>query len=278
MKQIRVLHIDDEPDLLADIALALGRSGFLVDSALSFSGWRKLLSKAPDVILLDIDMPGKSGFDLLTDLKSRAIFQRIPVLFLTAHSERSTLLRGLREGLDDYITKPCDAEELALRIRAVVNRTGLQDTISAGPATIMALRHLDDLEKSDQTARLDVVLGIFERICNTIQDKASGIPRDRRSSPDPAPQARPATRMPRERRARDLVIFGDSLDPDRLERILRAGNRLLAACGNHILIPEGEYLAQRPFPFLVAAQVQALEKANLADLICSAAKDKLFHA
>lgn len=256
--------------------MALGRSGFLVDSALSFSGWKKLIRKSPDVILLDIDMPGKSGFDLLTDLKSRAAFQRIPVLFLTAHSERSTLLRGLREGLDDYITKPCDAEELALRIRAVVNRTGIQESIAAGPATIIALCHLDDLERSDQTSRLDLVLEIFERVCNVIQDRAGSV-KGRRATRDLESQEG-VTKFSRERKARDVIVFGGSLDQDRLERILRAGNRLLAAAGNHILVPVGVYLEQRPFPYLVAVHVQALEKVNLADVLCLASKDKLFHA
>ncbi|MCE9599432.1 MAG: response regulator [Spirochaetia bacterium] len=266
MKQIRVLHIDDEPDLLADVALALARSDILVESALSFTGWRKLLRNNPDVILLDIDMPEKSGFDLLADLKSRSALRNIPVLFLTAHSEKSTLLRGLRQGLDDYVTKPCDPEELALRIAAAAKRVKPTESVLTGDATVLGLLHLDDLQKSDQAQRLDSILEIFKRTACLIEDTAF------RSNANTALPVR------RDEKARDLVLFSAKADEFRTQRILRAANRLLGGSGMHMLVPDGPHLERRPTPYIVAFSTDAISDVSITGTLRLATKDQLFHA
>ena len=75
---------------------------------------------APDLVILDVMLPGKSGFDLLASLKERS---RTAVMLLTARSQRPDILLGLHLGADDYITKPFNLEELLARVRAVLRRT-----------------------------------------------------------------------------------------------------------------------------------------------------------
>ncbi len=74
----------------------------------------------PDLVLLDVSLPAKSGFDLLAEWRR---IWRIPVIFLTAKGQKSDKVRGLQLGADDYVTKPFDLEELLARVRAVLRRT-----------------------------------------------------------------------------------------------------------------------------------------------------------
>jgi DNA-binding response OmpR family regulator len=75
----------------------------------------------PDLVILDVMLPGRSGFDVLESLKKES---RAPVLLLTARSQRSDILKGLHLGADDYIMKPFDLQEFLARVRAVLRRTG----------------------------------------------------------------------------------------------------------------------------------------------------------
>ena len=115
-----IMAVDDEPSVLRVLQRALEPSGFDVipamdgDSALELMGERR-----PDLVLLDIMMPGLNGFQVLHHIRERC---NIPVIMLTARREVTTLRDSLVTGADDFITKPFSTLELTARIRAKLRR------------------------------------------------------------------------------------------------------------------------------------------------------------
>jgi two-component system alkaline phosphatase synthesis response regulator PhoP len=118
-----VLVVDDEKDIVQLIRYNLEREGFKVESA---SDGNEALKKAndakPDVILLDIMLPGKDGYEVIKSLNQNEKTARIPVIFLTAKSAEFDEVLGLELGADDYIVKPISPRKLISRIRAVLRR------------------------------------------------------------------------------------------------------------------------------------------------------------
>jgi DNA-binding response OmpR family regulator len=119
MKQ-RILVIEDDAALTRILKDNLTFEGFEVqvvdDGKLAAAGAREFV---PDLILLDLMLPGKTGFELCGVLRGR---RQTPIIILTARNQKSDKLRGLNLGADDYITKPFDLEELIARIHAVLRR------------------------------------------------------------------------------------------------------------------------------------------------------------
>jgi DNA-binding response OmpR family regulator len=129
----RILVVDDEPDLLMLLEEHLSQEGFQV---LTASAGMQAISKAraeqPDLILLDVMMPGVSGFDVCNILQDFPETAEIPIIFLTAITETKRKVMGLNLGADDYITKPFDLRELTARVLAAMrHRAGRQEV----PAT-----------------------------------------------------------------------------------------------------------------------------------------------
>ncbi len=118
-----VLVVDDEKDIIQLIRYNLEREGFKVEAA---SDGNEALKKAvevkPDVILLDIMLPGKDGYDVIKSLNQSEKTAGIPVIFLTAKSAEFDEVLGLELGADDYIVKPISPRKLVSRIRAVMRR------------------------------------------------------------------------------------------------------------------------------------------------------------
>ncbi|MGO9482273.1 MAG: response regulator [Candidatus Kryptoniota bacterium] len=118
-----VLVVDDEKDIVQLIRYNLEREGFKVESA---SDGNDALKKAnevkPDVILLDIMLPGKDGYEVIKSLNQNEKTAGIPVIFLTAKSAEFDEVLGLELGADDYIVKPISPRKLVSRIRAVLRR------------------------------------------------------------------------------------------------------------------------------------------------------------
>jgi len=119
---IRLLLVDDEAALREPLAEYLSRQGFEVAQAISAAEARGLLrDDAPDLVLLDIMMPGEDGLSLCRHLvETRAI----PTIFLTARGEATDRIVGLEIGADDYVVKPFEPRELVARIRSVLRRAG----------------------------------------------------------------------------------------------------------------------------------------------------------
>jgi diguanylate cyclase (GGDEF)-like protein len=117
--QSKILVIDDSPDIHALIRVRLAKEPVTVECTNDAeSGLRAAISSEPDLILLDVDMPGRDGFSACADLKSNPATREIPIIFLSAAASTSDKIRGLDLGAVDYITKPFDAAELRARVRA----------------------------------------------------------------------------------------------------------------------------------------------------------------
>ncbi|WP_338447032.1 response regulator [Pelagerythrobacter marensis] len=117
---IRLLLVDDEASLREPLADYLARQGFAVQQAAGAAAARSaMLAETPDLVLLDIMMPGEDGLSLCRHLVET---REIPVIFLTAKGEATDRIVGLEIGADDYVVKPFEPRELVARIRSVLRR------------------------------------------------------------------------------------------------------------------------------------------------------------
>jgi two-component system response regulator MprA len=120
---MRLLVVDDDPSVREALALVLDLNGFEVSTAQDGrEAIRTLAATSPDVVILDVLMPGLDGLEVCRRI--RATGDRTPVLMLTARSEVSERVAGLEAGADDYLAKPFAREELVARLRALLRRTG----------------------------------------------------------------------------------------------------------------------------------------------------------
>lgn len=133
---MRILIIEDDPKLAAVLRQGLKEQGFGVDvCGEAQAGLGLALAIEYDALLLDVMLPGKSGFDVLRELRSRG--SRVPVLMLTARSAVEDRIRGLDLGADDYLPKPFDFQELLARLRAITRRPAVE------PKTILTVADLE---------------------------------------------------------------------------------------------------------------------------------------
>lgn len=125
MTKKRILIVDDEPDLCEILRFNLEAAGFGTIVAHSAeSALNELSACQPDVLLLDVMMPGLSGFDLARRVKNDPATAHLPIIFLTARDAETDKLEGFDIGADDYIAKPFSIREVVARVKAVLNRTG----------------------------------------------------------------------------------------------------------------------------------------------------------
>lgn len=123
MMNAQILVVDDEPDISALVAYHLARATYQVRTAADgLEALRAVEVQPPDLILLDLMLPGASGFDVLKEIRRRPETNGVPVILLTARREESDRIEGLELGADDYISKPFSPQELVLRVRAVLRR------------------------------------------------------------------------------------------------------------------------------------------------------------
>lgn len=122
-REKRILLVEDEPGLVLTLTDRLESEGYEVDSAREGAeALKKAAEGSYDLILLDVMLPGKSGFDICRELRSRG--SPTPILFLTARGEVADKVVGLKLGGDDYLTKPFDMMELTARVEALLRRAG----------------------------------------------------------------------------------------------------------------------------------------------------------
>ncbi|TVY01014.1 response regulator transcription factor [Paenibacillus cremeus] len=135
-KPAKILVVDDEPNIAEVIRLYLEHAGFESIIVNRGNGVIEMLqSSQPDLVLLDVMLPDISGFELCSVIRELPGTQgSTPVIFLTAKGESIDKLRGFNLGVDDYIVKPFDPNELVARIKAVLRRTTAQNYIPAPPA------------------------------------------------------------------------------------------------------------------------------------------------
>ncbi|MDQ7773417.1 MAG: response regulator [Elusimicrobiales bacterium] len=119
----RVLFADDQTELLYLMKEMLEQAGFEVITAENGGeAMKAVFENTPDIAVLDYNMPVKDGLAVAEALKENPLFAHIPIIICTAFGEKSTKLRGLSMGIDDYLIKPVDADELIARIRMILKR------------------------------------------------------------------------------------------------------------------------------------------------------------
>ena len=120
----RILIVEDEHDIADLIAFNLQRSGFEVIKAHDgIEGTELALRERPDLILLDLMLPGRDGYSVFRELRRDTRTANTPVIILTARAQTEDKIQGLEAGADDYLTKPFSPKELMLRVQAVLKRS-----------------------------------------------------------------------------------------------------------------------------------------------------------
>jgi len=121
---LKLLVVDDDADMLAVVSFALRQAGFPVVTAHSYgTGLSGFRCEQPDLAILDINLPGGSGFELCGLLRKEST---TPIMMLTARGEEADLVRALELGADDYLTKPFSPRTLVARVKALLRRAGRQ--------------------------------------------------------------------------------------------------------------------------------------------------------
>ena len=143
MEQKRLLVVDDEQDLCDILLFNLASAGYLAEAAYSAEEAMELVNSEKrivngyDLFLLDVMMPGMSGFELAEQLKADERTARTPIIFLTAKDAEDDTLQGFGLGADDYVTKPFSVREVVARVKAVLSRVN-QGTDPQSLAKLMA--------------------------------------------------------------------------------------------------------------------------------------------
>ncbi|MFM7036432.1 MAG: response regulator transcription factor [Planctomycetaceae bacterium] len=152
---MRILVVEDEPDLLRTIAQVLREDGYAVDEAADGrEGLYKATSWPYDAIVLDLLLPHLTGWELLQQLRKT---HAVPVLILTARDEVSDRVKGLDAGADDYLTKPFHLAELRARLRALIRRSAGQ------PSSVIRIRQLCIDLNTKTVTRDDTLLPLTPR-------------------------------------------------------------------------------------------------------------------
>jgi two-component system phosphate regulon response regulator PhoB len=148
----RILVVDDEPDIVALIVYHLAKAGYRVSTASTGTdGLDAARRENPALVILDLMLPGMSGYDVLEQLRASEPTQAIGVLMLTARVEEADRVRGLALGADDYLTKPFSPQELVLRVRAILRRIS---AAPAEPADVLAVGPLH-IDRSEHRVLVD---------------------------------------------------------------------------------------------------------------------------
>lgn len=133
----KIMIVEDDPAIREELALLLANEGYQAAAVTEFSGTaEQVLRAAPDLILLDLGLPGRDGAALCADIRR---VSRTPVIFVTSRDSAADELRALSLGGDDYITKPYNIPVLLARIKAVLRRSGAltePDTFTAAGLTL----------------------------------------------------------------------------------------------------------------------------------------------
>jgi two-component system, OmpR family, phosphate regulon response regulator PhoB len=156
----RILVVEDERDIAALVAYHLTKEGYRVRTA---EGGTEALeaaaSERPDLLILDLMLPGLSGYEVLGELRRRPELTEVPVIVLTARRDEADRVKGLELGADDYVTKPFSPRELVLRVGAVLRRAqspavaGASRMLQGGPISVdlNAMRVAIETEPVDLT-------------------------------------------------------------------------------------------------------------------------------
>lgn len=148
---IDVLVVDDEKDVVEVVSHFLEEEGYNVHQA--FDGEEALEKATPDIdiIVLDIMLPGVDGYEVCKQLRSRVETETIPIIFLSAKTEEEDQIEGLMLGADDYLTKPVSPQVLVAHVKAVLRRSGVEESniIEVNDLTIYEDEYRAELDGED---------------------------------------------------------------------------------------------------------------------------------
>ena len=159
-KKTLVLLVDDEPQLLRLVRANLEPAGYMVLTAMNGSSALKLIdSEMPDIIILDIMLPGMDGYELCQRIRE---FSNVPIIMLTAKVEDADKVKGLKLGADDYLTKPFNVPELIARIEAVLRRAGPAEAAKSPPIFICGDVRIDFAQRRVTVRGREISLTLTE--------------------------------------------------------------------------------------------------------------------
>lgn len=154
---MRILIADDEPDILEIISYNLGKEGYEIHTA---KDGNEAIEKAkqlnPDLIILDVMMPKKTGMEVCQILRTQPLFQKTLIIFLTALSDEASQIKGLEYGADDYVNKPISPKVLTSRVNALFRR--LQTKVSEDSSLVLGNITIDPVKFMVTIDGADVVL------------------------------------------------------------------------------------------------------------------------
>ena len=161
---MKILIADDDRDLLGLIAFTLTQAGYLVvkasDGPSAIHGFK---GESPDLAVLDINMPGASGFQVCEAIRSQS---RIPIMMLTVRGEEEDLIKALDLGADDYLTKPFSPRTLLARIKALLRRAGIESSapVSAGRLSLDAEEHTVRIDSGEPVRLTKLELRLLQML------------------------------------------------------------------------------------------------------------------
>lgn len=161
---MKVLIADDDRDLLELIGFALTQAGFLVVKATDGPGAvRTFDAEAPDLVVLDINMPGASGFQVCESIRARSA---VPIMMLTVRNEEEDLVKALELGADDYLTKPFSPRTLLARLKALLRRAGMENAapLSAGRVSLNVEEHTVQIDGGEPVRLTKLELRLLQML------------------------------------------------------------------------------------------------------------------
>jgi EAL domain-containing protein (putative c-di-GMP-specific phosphodiesterase class I) len=153
MPKKHILLVDEEVDFVETMAMLLQTRGYMVSSAHTAEDALKKAKEKPDLILLDVNLPSISGYEVCNKLRQDNNTKRIPVIMLTGKKLPQDKVEGLRVGADDYVTKSFNIEELFARIEALLRRSGLLEEVHKDSATL-----IKEIKEIIEKEMLEIVL------------------------------------------------------------------------------------------------------------------------
>ena len=174
-----IFVVEDDPNIRELVTYTLQSTGFDACGFENGSEFLKALSdgEKPELVLLDIMLPGEDGISILRKLRTRPDTRKIPVIMLTAKGTEYDKVVGLDSGADDYIPKPFGMMELVSRVRALLRRTEPEqraDTCDAGPIHVDLNRHMVTVDGNAVT----LTFKEFELLCYLMENKGMVLTRD----------------------------------------------------------------------------------------------------
>src|SRR5215469_1341235 len=161
---MKILAADDDRDLRELIGFTLSQAGYLVLKAGDgLAALKTFEEESPDLVVLDINMPGASGFQVCEAIRRRS---RVPVIMLTVRGEEEDLVRALELGADDYLTKPFSPRTLLARIKALLRRAGMETSapLAAGRVSLDIEEHTVTIGTADPVRLTKLELRLLQML------------------------------------------------------------------------------------------------------------------